>query len=79
MKKESPQQKTPVLSKPFFPLFSQRRAELCVRSSHLLTFLILTYDKWCVLEELEACFIFLFHLLKHPRTQLLLPHAATLD
>lgn len=58
----------------FSPFFLKGRAELCVRSRHLFTFLILTYDKWCVLEELEACFIYLFHLLKHLRTQLLLTH-----
>lgn len=56
-------------------IFFPGRAELCVRSCHLVTFLILTFDKCCVLEELEACFIFLFHLLKQLRTQLLLTHA----
>lgn len=58
----------------FSPFFLKGRAKLCVRNCHLLTFLILTYDKWCVLES-EACFIFLFHPLKHLRTQLLLTHA----
>lgn len=49
--------------------FVKGRAVLCVWSHHLLTFLVLTCDKWCVWEELEACFIVLFHLLEHLRTQ----------
>lgn len=66
----------PTSSQTFISIFflSKEDPSFCVRSPHLVTFLVLTCDKWCVWEELEACFIFFFHLLEHLRTQPLQTH-----